>query len=275
MSLSVGRWAVALVCLLPFAYGSIRRDWRAYWKHRGAVVGSSVVGIAAYNSVLYFGLRTTTASNALLLNSLAPLLIVVLGALLYRQRLQWHQGLGLFLSSVGVVNLVLQGRWSQWHAISFVPGDAIILGAAILWAVYTIWLRQLPSHLDRAGLMTIQIATALVVMLPFLLAEHRLDPGPDWELSAYAAVAYVGVFSSALAYFFYMRAVEHFGPARAGLCIHLAPMFGVVLSALFLHEKLQPYHAAGMSAIGAGLILSSVNWNGLEKPRWLSTSAET
>jgi pantoate--beta-alanine ligase len=74
----------------------------------------------------------------LLLNSLAPLLIVVLGALLYRQRLEWNQGLGLLFSSIGVVILVLQGRWSRWHAISFVPGDAIMLGAAILWTVYTL-----------------------------------------------------------------------------------------------------------------------------------------
>ncbi|MGY2485545.1 EamA family transporter [Cupriavidus sp. CP313] len=74
------------------------------------VLGTSFMGIAAYNSLLYCSLQTTTASNALLLNSLAPLLIVLLGAMFYRQRLNWNQGAGLILSFVGVLILVLQGQ---------------------------------------------------------------------------------------------------------------------------------------------------------------------
>lgn len=258
MTLSLGRWLIALVCLLPFALGAMRRDWRRYWDHRWLVSGTSIVGVAAYNSLLYFSLRTTTASNALLLNSLAPLLIVLLGAVFYRQRLSFGQGLGLGLSFIGVVTLILQGRWSQWQSITFVPGDSIVLVAAVCWAVYTLWLRQLPADLDRLGLMGMQVILALIALLPATLIEYSLGARPTWGAASYAAMAYVGVFASALAYLLYMRAVQRFGPARAGLCVHLAPMFGVVLSAIFLHEHLHAYHALGIAAIAAGLVCSNL-----------------
>lgn len=258
MTLSVGRWTIALACLLPIAFPAMRRDWRRYWDQRWLVLGTSVMGVAAYNSLLYFGLRTTTASNALLLNSLAPLLIVLLGAAVYRQRLSVSQGVGLGLSFAGVVTLVLQGHWSQWQTISFVPGDTIVLGAAACWAIYTLWLRQLPADLDRVGLMGVQVIVALTVLLPAMMLEYSLGARSTLGVTSYAAMAYVGVFASGLAYLLYMRAVQWFGPARAGLCVHLAPMFGVVLSALFLHEHLHAYHAMGIAAIAAGLVCSGM-----------------
>lgn len=266
MTLSVGRWTIALICLLPIAFPAMRRDWRRYWDHRWLVLGTSVMGVAAYNSLLYFGLRTTTASNALLLNSLAPLLIVLLGAAVYRQRLSISQGVGLGLSFVGVLTLVLQGHWSQWQNITFVPGDTIVLGAAVCWAIYTLWLRQLPPDLDRVGLMGVQVIIALAVLLPAMMLEYCLGARPKLGVTSYAAMAYVGVFASGLAYFLYMRAVQWFGPARAGLCVHLAPMFGVVLSALFLHEHLHAYHATGIAAIAAGLVCSGMGGGRQETP---------
>lgn len=258
ITLSLGRWTIALVCLLPFAFPRMRRDWPRYWDHRWLVLGTSIFGVAAYNSLLYFGLRTTTASNALLLNSLAPLLIVLFGAVLYRQRLSIGQGLGLGLSFIGVLTLVLHGHWSQWQSITFVSGDVVVLVAAVCWAVYTLWLRQLPTDLDRIGLMGMQIIVALIALLPAALFEYKLGMRPTLGATSLAAMGYVGVFASGLAYLLYMRAVQSFGAARAGLCVHLAPMFGVVLSAIFLHEQLHTYHALGIVAIAAGLVCSSV-----------------
>ncbi|MBP0621173.1 DMT family transporter [Cupriavidus consociatus] len=256
MTLSLGRWVIALLFLLPFAFKAMRRDWRRYWEHRWMVLGTSSMGIAAYNSLLYCSLQTTTASNALLLNSLAPLMIVLLGAVFYRQRLNWNQGTALILSFIGVLILVFQGNWSHWQSISLNAGDVIVLVAAACWAVYTLWLRQLPADLDRLGLMGAQIALALFILLPLTILEHRTATVPELGVKAYAALVYVGVFASALAYFLYMRAVQHFGPARAGLCVHLAPVFGVALSAVFLGEQLHLYHALGIGTIAVGLVFS-------------------
>ncbi|MCG8708633.1 DMT family transporter [Brenneria sp. 4F2] len=257
MTLSFWRWVIALICLLPFSYMTLRRGWRGYWEQRWLVLRVSVVGVAAFNSLIYLGLRTTTANNALLLNSLIPLLIVMLGACFYHQRLKMNQYVGLILSFAGVLTLILRGNWSQWQDIHFVPGDAIVLAAMICWAFYTLWLRQLPADLDRIGLMSVQIVLALIMLLPFYVAEYSAGLRSSWGVVSFSALLYVGIFPSVIAYLLYIQAISRFGPARAGLTIHLIPVFGVVLSALFLDERLHAYHAVGIAAIVAGLICSN------------------
>ncbi|MCG8158701.1 DMT family transporter [Brenneria goodwinii] len=261
MTLSFWRWVIALICLLPFAFWAMRRDWRRYWELRWQVLRVSVVGVAAFNTLIYVGLRTTTANNALLLNSLIPLLIVMLGACFYHQRLRMSQYIGLILSFAGVLTLVMHGNWSQWQTLVFVPGDAIVLSAMVCWALYTLWLRQLPGDLDRIGLMGVQIVLALVMLLPFYVAEYRSGLRATWGIMSFSALLYVGIFPSVIAYLLYTQAISRFGPARAGLTIHLIPVFGVVLAALFLGERLHAYHAAGIAAIVAGLICSNMKSN--------------
>lgn len=258
ITLSLGRWAIALVCLLPFALGPIRREWRRYWEIRWRLTGLALSGVVAFSSLVYLGLRTTTASNALLFNSLVPLLIVMLGAGFYRQRLSRGQGVGLLLSFMGVLTLIMQGRWSHWQNLTFVPGDLIILAAMVCWALYTLWLRQLPADLDRIGLMAMQIIIGLMALLPLCLIERASGLQPAWNSASLAALTYLGIFPSVLAYLLYGQAVRHFGPARAGLANHLIPAFGVLLSVLFLHERLHTYHVVGISAIAAGLVCSNL-----------------
>jgi drug/metabolite transporter (DMT)-like permease len=64
---------------------------------------------------------------------------------------------------------------------------------------------------------------------------------------------------SVLAYLLYNVCVDRLGPARAGLSIHLIPVFGAILSVLLLGEPLQWYHMAGMLLIFSGIICASLS----------------
>ena len=257
MMLSFGRWVIALLCLLPFALGPMRRDWPRYWELRWRVLGVATVGVAAFNSLVYLGLRTTSAINGLIMNSLIPLFIVLLGAFFYRQKLRLGQQIGLVLSFAGVLILVLRGQASAWQALTIVPGDTIVLAAMVCWALYTLWLRQFPADLNRVGLMGVQIIIALIELLPLLLIEQSDGGTTLWSQASLLALLYVGLFPSVLAYLLYTHAVHRFGPALAGLTIHLMPVYGVILSFLLLGEQIELYQAVGIVAIVAGLLCSN------------------
>jgi drug/metabolite transporter (DMT)-like permease len=64
---------------------------------------------------------------------------------------------------------------------------------------------------------------------------------------------YVGVAASLLANLLYMFGIARVGPARAGMFIHLVPLYGAVMSVAWLGESLHIYHAVGMTLILAGL----------------------
>ena len=275
MALSLWRWVIALFFMLPFAFRPMRRDWLKYWKYRWRVLGVSLAGVVSFNSLVYLGLQSTTASNALLLNSFIPILIVLLAAIFYRQRLHMAQVLGLTLSFAGALTIVMHGDWSSLSSLSFSRGDLLIFCAMVSWAFYTLWLRGFPADIDRIGLMGAQILLALVVLVPLWLCERASGVAPTWDIQSIGALAYLGIFPSVVAYLLYNIGVARFGATRAGLSIHLIPLFGVVLAVLFLHETVHRYQVLGMVAIVAGVACAARNRSEIKRPGPWSTKPLT
>ncbi|WP_287109892.1 DMT family transporter [Methylobacillus sp.] len=256
-TLSLGRWVIALLCILPFAWPTMRRDLPLYWQYRWRLLAVSVVGVAAFNTLVYSGLHHTTATNGILLNSCIPILILLFGAMFYRLRLHPLQLLGLALSFFGVLTIILHGEWERLLSLAFSSGDLVIFTAMICWALYTLWLRDLPASIHRLGLMGAQILVAVIVLLPLFIWEQAHGQHARWGQETWLALAYVGIFPSVIAYTLYTIGVEKAGAARAGLFIHLMPVFGSLLSVIFLGEHLHLFHAIGIAAILGGLALSN------------------
>ena len=256
IALSFGRWSIALIALLPFAWPWLRRDWPLYRRYFGRILLLTLPGVAAFNSLVYWGLQTSTATNGMLLNSTIPLLIMALGAVFWGQRLSLWAILGLIVSTLGVAVVILQGSWERAAALDFARGDLIIFAAMVAWALYTMGLKTFPAEVNRIGLLAVQIALALPILAPFLLWEIAAGRVPVWTPPSIAALVYIGIVPSVLAYLFYTKAVEMAGPARAGQFIHLLPVYGAILSAVFLQEPLHLYHAAGFGLILTGIVLA-------------------
>lgn len=254
MALSFYRWLIALVCLLPFAWPAFKRDARHYWRVRWTLLGVSLTGVAAFNVLVYIGLQSTSAANGMLLNSFIPLLIAALGALLYRERLTLGQWSGMLLSLCGVIIIVSHGSWQALVSLSVARGDLIVFIATVCWAFYTLWLRQIPAAIDRRGLMLAQILIGLVALLPLYVWEWLQGNVAAWNMHSLLAVGYVGIFPSVVAFMLYGAGVMRVGAARAGLFIHLIPLFGALLSVVVLREALHLYQLVGMLAILSGVV---------------------
>ena len=257
LSLSFGRWVLALVCLLPFAWRHMRRDWPLYRQHARLIIGVALTGVLSFNALVYAGLHYTTSTNALLLNSCIPVLIMLIAALVYRQRLNRVQVLGLLVSLGGVLTIILHGDWLRLLSLSFNRGDLLVFAAVVCWAFYTLWMRRIPLEVNRIGLTALTICIALVFLLPLWLWERSTGATVIWNMRAVLALLYVGLFPSVAAYLLYTQAVSRLGAVRAGLSIHLMPAFGTLLAVGLLGEIWHGYHVVGIAAIFAGIFLSS------------------
>src|SRR5687768_11340146 len=108
-TLAFVRWAGASLILLPFAVVPLKRDWpsiRAAWK---PVLLLGLLGVGAFNALLYSGLRHTTATNALLLQAAIPALVVLFDRLFFRVRSPRLQTIGVVFSTLGVLAIVFEG----------------------------------------------------------------------------------------------------------------------------------------------------------------------
>ncbi|MDO5059813.1 MAG: DMT family transporter [Neisseria sp.] len=257
MSLAFLRWLIACAVLLPFVWPAVHRQLPLFRANFPLVFGTALTGVAAFNSLLYTGLQSTGSTNALLLNSCAPVLIMLFAALMARQRLNAFQSAGLLVSLAGVSAIILQGSWQNLLALRFNQGDLWVFGAVLCWVFYTLWMRRIPAEIDRISLTAVQIALGMPLLLLPMLWE--LDGGVQirWNMHSVLALAYVGLFPSVLAYLCYNAAISRFGSVRAGMSIHLMPVFGSILAVTLLGEAFRFYHLAGIAAIFAGIYLSN------------------
>jgi drug/metabolite transporter (DMT)-like permease len=259
MMLAFARHFIALLVLLPFGWATMRRDLGRYWACRWQLVRVSLAGMVVFNLLVYGGLHATTASNAQLMNSTIPVLIVMLGTVLHRQSLGATQIAGLLLSCTGVLTIILHGDPARLLALQFSQGDLMVFAAMVSFALFTVWLRALPADMDRLGLLGAQLAIAVVLLSPLVVWEYVAGGARStWTTVAIAAMLYVGVAASLLANLLFMFGIARVGPARAGMFIHLVPLYGAAMSIALLGERLQVYHVIGMAAIMAGLACANM-----------------
>lgn len=254
IQLSFLRWTIATALLVPFAWRGVRADaaeLRARWK---TVLVLAVSGIAIFNAFVYRGLEDTTVVNGVLLQSVCPVLIVLLTVAAHRERPQATQLTGLVLSLFGVWLVVSQGRV---FGVGLRPnaGDGWILAAVAAYAVYTVVLRDRPAVRPLTLLVT-TFGLGAVMVAPFAAAELAGGRSVPATPGAVAAVAYVGVIPSIASFFCFNRGVELIGAARAGQFLHLMPVFGAALAYLVVGERLAWYHLAGGAVIAGGIWLS-------------------
>ena len=257
LALAFWRWVVSLLLTLPFALPHLRRQWPLLQRAWKPVVVLGLLGIGTYNTFAYIALQYTPATNVVLLNSVIPVATISLAALFLKQRLRRVQWAGVLLSLSGVAAIVSRGDFTALAGMRLNVGDLWMLGAIFAWAVYTLGLQWRPEGVHPMLLLAAFVVVGLLALAPayaWEIAQGRLILVNSGAL---AAIAYTGVFPGFIGYIFYNRAVGEVGASKASLFIHLMPVFGTLLAALFLAEIPRPYHYAGIALIISGIYLTT------------------
>jgi len=265
LTLNFLRWLLTLLVLLPLAWRALMplSRLRERWPYLLAI---GVLGVGAYNSLQYLALVTSTPINVTLVASSLPVWTLLIGALCYGVRPSRRELAGGALGLAGVALVVGRGSWQTLSTVRFVPGDLFILLAVLGWAVYTWLLARPPAHMqgdrrppwDWADILLIQTLFGLVGSALFFGGEQLAGAHPiRWSWGVAAALLYVSLGASVLAYRSYGLAVAQAGPALASLFTNLAPLMAALLSAAVLDETPQAYHAAAFVLIVGGIAISS------------------
>jgi len=254
--LALLRWTGALLVIIPFAAHHVAEDRAAIARNWPMILLLGLLGVAAYNGFLYSGLRYTTASNGMLLGATIPALVLLVDFLIFGTRAGAGAIIGVALSTFGVVVIVFQGKIGALSQVAFNRGDALILCGAVAWAFYTSLLRLRPK-LHAQSFLTVTFAIGMLAMLPLAATEWQEIAVMHWTPRVFAAVLYVALLPSVVAYALFNAAVATLGPASAGQAITLTPLFGALLAAVTLGEQLHGHHFAGMGLILVGILVSA------------------
>ncbi|HKL25487.1 MAG TPA: DMT family transporter [Desulfuromonadales bacterium] len=256
VALAFWRWVGAALLITVPAMRHLRPDLPALLANWKILLLLSLAGIATFNTLVYSGLQYTQAVNAFLLQSLMPVLIVLLSFFLFRERVMVRQVLGILISLLGAVTIIARGDWHVVSQLSFNQGDLLVFLAVVSYAIYSVMLRKRP-RVHAFSLIAVTFWCGALMILPFYLWEALTIRSLQPDLRSLAAIGYVALFPSILSYLCYNRGVELIGANRAGLFIHLMPVFGSIMAILFLGEAFLWFHAVGMLMIAAGILLAT------------------
>ncbi|MGB4467051.1 MAG: DMT family transporter [Azovibrio sp.] len=255
IALAFWRWLIAFALVLPLALPHWSAHAHLIRRHLPALLLLAALGIASYNTLAYLALQTTTATNALLLNAFVPIATLTLAWIFFKKRLSRMEGIGVAVSLLGALTLITRGDPASLATLTLNTGDLWMLGAVLVWACYTLGLQFRPPGMPPMLLLAVLFALGLIMLAPFYLWEILQGRHIQLHTGSLLGLAYLGIFPSFIGYIFYNRGVAEVGASRASLFIHLMPVFGILLAALFLNERPSLYHLLGMSLIFTGIAL--------------------
>ncbi len=256
VALAFWRWAVAALLIAPLAWPHLARDIPLMLRKWPIVLVLTTLGVSVFNTFLYIAAHTTTAINIVMLQTAMPIVVVIATFLIFRDTLTGRQAAGIAASFLGTLTLISHGDPAVLLGLDFKRGDLWMLAAVVSYAVYTALLRLRPP-VHGLSFVFATFALGTILLLPFYIAETAWDHPMPLSLHAVAAIGYVAVFASILAYLAFNRTVELLGANTAGLVVHLVPVFGTVLAVLLLGEQLHAYNLIGIALIALGLWLAT------------------
>jgi drug/metabolite transporter (DMT)-like permease len=246
------RWLIAALPLLAIGHAVERPDWRAVLAEWPRLLLTAVLGVAGYTLLLYTALDLTSALAASLINAANPAVMVVLAALLLRERIGWAGAAGLVLGLAGVLLLITGGRIAGLLATPLNVGDLLMVGAIVVWSLYTIACRSLRTPPIAAT--GVQAAMAAVLLAPVALftgVTWPAQPATAW------AVLFIALLPSVGAYALWNMGAKQVPAGRAGLFLNLTTVFTVVIS-VALGARLTGAEIMGGLLVFAGVAVGSL-----------------
>lgn len=259
VELSFWRNLLGLLLLLPWSATTMYQQRAILWAHRWNLLALGTLGVAGFNTIAYLALQNTSATNAVLLMSTTPLVILLLSYVFLNQAIRLNQVMGIMLSFAGVSIIIARGDVRQLLNLQLNIGDAWMLSGVIVWGLYSILLRWRPSALSNLTFLTTLISVGVMVLTPLYLLLHVVWFPSTWTLTLpiAGAIGYTVLFPVLLSYLCWNHGVKLVGANTAGQFIHLMPVFGTLLAVLLLGEQLFLFHWLGIICVFSGIYVAT------------------
>src|SRR4029453_180404 len=198
----------------------------------------------------------TQALNTLLLQSAGPLVVAVWSLLLLGVRLTLAQASCVLLSMAGVLIILMHGDLTKLSNIEFNIGDLIFIVALAIFGIYSVLSLKRPA-IHGLSFVAFTFGAGAACLIPLFIWELFARPLMQIDTANLLTLAYVALFPSTIAYLCYNRGVQLIGANRAAPFFHVVPVFGTVMSIIFLADTPQAFHFIGFALVLIGVFVAS------------------
>ena len=257
------RFLLAAMVLIPWLYwagclGQLK-TWSA--KRWLGMTAAGATGVFGYAAFFLSGLQHLPAGKAALVITLNPVVTLLMAAWLFKERLNTIIVVGIAMAIAGAMVVLSHGNPLDLLQGAVGIGELLILGCVVCWVLYPLIGRWMLTAVEALSTTAVTSSIgALMLMVGSLVIEgpQALIDAAHSGATAWAALLFLAFGATALAYAWYFDGVKYLGAGAASGYITLVPLFGVLISALLLGERIDtPMLLGGAMAIaGTGIM----NW---------------
>tara|TARA_B100001093_G_scaffold483666_1_gene516400 strand:+ start:1639 stop:2538 length:900 start_codon:yes stop_codon:yes gene_type:complete len=256
-SLNFFRWLFAGLILLPFTFREILEKKVYILENIGFFVILGITSITIFNSTVYYSLYYMQVISGVLMISTIPVWIMFISAILGIEKTNKFQILGVILSLLGVLSIITKSDIEVVKNLAFNRGDLIMAVGMFAWALYSALLKKKTYEISQITLLEVVIITGLIFLIPIYILEINFGSQIVLDKSFIFTLSYVVIFPGLASFFFWIKGIAIIGANRAGVFLHLMPVFGSIMAIILFDEKFMIYHLLGAIFIIAGITLSN------------------
>lgn len=254
------RWTL-VACLLFILYSeNIKNAMPKIMNNFSLYFALAMFGQVGNQLLLTIGIQYSTAINALIFMSLAPVMVVLIDFMFFNKSITSSGMAGIIVSTLGVLFLMVN---QSGQNIIFHLSDIYFLLAAFSWAIYLSLMKFKDNSIDNQAFVAVSAAFAafmlVIIYIFYSNVSHNhsiVKAGASiyWVLG----VGYSVIFPSWIAYLLLAKGIKQLGSINTSVYTHLIPVSGAFLSIVVLGERIHYYHIISAFLIIIGIIMCSV-----------------
>jgi drug/metabolite transporter (DMT)-like permease len=232
--------------------------------NRRNIIGFLILGVVAVAGSVFlaWGEKLSTASNGSLIALTVPIITAVLASLILSERMTLVRWLSLGIALAGVLILSdIDWRHLGLTSSAFLLGNILILLACTANSLYNVFCKEMLSRFTPLEVLIYTYVLAFILTLPLLIwvEPFSLASIHSYELRTWVSVLGASILSFGLGMLLWAVVLTRIDVSQASVSIYLLPFFGVLLSALTLHEKITPTMVVGgLVTLAATMLMTSL-----------------
>ena len=255
ISLSFWRWFLVFLILLIFNFFYIKKNYHIVIKEYKKLFFLGSMGCGICSVFPYLAGETTTIVNMGIIYTSSPIFIILISNFFFKEKINNYMLMGLIACLIGVLVIITKGNFNYLLNLKFTSGDLWMLGAAIGWALYSVYLFRWKSSLSVFPRFTIISFFGAISISPFYLIEQHLFRATIFDLDFYLWVIFAAISPGIIAFSLYTMTQKYLGASTTGFTLYLFTVYGAFYGIIFFGETLEYFHFIGALLVFVGIYL--------------------
>ena len=259
VSLAFWRWLTVFLILTPFFFEEIIKKKKQFKNESLKLFFLGLTGCGVCGAFPFIAGMSTTMANMGIIYTSSPIFIILLSVLFFRDKINLSRILGLIICLLGVLTIICKGDLTFLINFKFTSGDLWMLGAAIGWAVYSIFLINWKSSYSLMARFTLIAFFGAISLFPFYLIEESFFFNTSFNSNFIFWVLFAAISPGIIAFTLYTVAQKKLGASLTGFTLYVFTVYGAIYGYILFDEKLENYHFLGTILVFLGIYLAKKN----------------